>query len=264
MAQENNRKLCWAAHKGMMDGEHGVKVLATELLKHNGDIDFYEKPFFRTAFWEACAANQEPAVKFLLDKGVDVNLADYRGRTPLHEACTYGHNFQIESFFVFLVPDCALPSLCESSHYTALTMWSSSVRSFQSCRGSVPKALKYPQIRNIIEILIEKKAEFKQDKHGQTPLFLSVGSGHQEVTEKLLAAGFDANITDNDGMTCAHIAMFQGKSTQAWELYAKGAWKNRFMIETEGPAGPTGTAEEKPEDKKKDDANNPPQEAHPA
>ncbi len=91
MAQENNRKLTKAAGKGTMEGETGVKFLAGELIKFSqvGPIEvlnFSEKPFFRTAFWAACQKNQEPVVKFLLEKQVDINKKDYLGRSPLHEA----------------------------------------------------------------------------------------------------------------------------------------------------------------------------------
>lgn len=42
----------------------------------------------------------------------------------------------------------------------------------------------------------------------------------------------DPNVTDNKGITCMHLASFQGHGSMAWYLYTKGAWKNRLSIET--------------------------------
>ena len=91
MAQENNRKLCQAARKGQMDGENSVRSLALDLIKHDGDLNFSEKPFFRTAVYEACDYNQEPALKFLLEKNCSMDVQDYMGRTGLHAAAYRGY-----------------------------------------------------------------------------------------------------------------------------------------------------------------------------
>ncbi len=39
----------------------------------------------------ACGEGQVDAARLLLDKGADVNRADYHGSTPLHLACAAGH-----------------------------------------------------------------------------------------------------------------------------------------------------------------------------
>ena len=91
MALENNRKLCAASRRGVMEGENGVRFLAGDVIKAGGSLEFSEKPYYRTALADASNWNQEPAVKFLLDKGADINCQDYLGRTPLHDAAKYGH-----------------------------------------------------------------------------------------------------------------------------------------------------------------------------
>lgn len=55
------------------------------------DLDFSEKPFYRSALWEATWKNHEAVVKLLASKGASISKPDYQGRTPLHEAAFYGH-----------------------------------------------------------------------------------------------------------------------------------------------------------------------------
>lgn len=86
------------ARQGKLEGEGGLRGIIPESLKMGCDIDFVEKPFFRTALWEATWRNHEPIVRLLADKGATVSFADYQGRTPLHEACYYGHMNLVEYF----------------------------------------------------------------------------------------------------------------------------------------------------------------------
>lgn len=89
--REQNKKLIISARQGKLEGETGCRTLVSELLKMACDLDFNEKPFFRPAMWEAAWKNHEPIVKLLIEKGAQVNFADYEGRTALHEAAYYGH-----------------------------------------------------------------------------------------------------------------------------------------------------------------------------
>jgi len=98
MALESNKKLITAARQGKLDGEAGGKFLVNEIVKIQGDLDFNEKPYYRSALWEATWKNNEAFVRLLVDKGSSVNLADYEGRTPLHEAAYYGHDNLVDLF----------------------------------------------------------------------------------------------------------------------------------------------------------------------
>lgn len=62
------------------------------------DIDFCERPYFRTALWEATWKNHEAIVRLLIDTGASVSTADFQKRTPLHEAAYYGHLNLVELF----------------------------------------------------------------------------------------------------------------------------------------------------------------------
>lgn len=94
--REQSKHLMIAARQGKLEGETGARTLVSELLKMQVDLDFNEKPFFRPAMWEATWKNHEAIVKLLVEKGAQVNYADYEGRTALHEAAYYGHTNLVE------------------------------------------------------------------------------------------------------------------------------------------------------------------------
>lgn len=89
--RDQSKKLIGKARQGKLEGEEGCRPLITELIKMAVDLDYTEPPYFRTAMWEAAWKNHELIVKLLVEKGAQVNFADYEGRTALHEACYYGH-----------------------------------------------------------------------------------------------------------------------------------------------------------------------------
>lgn len=83
------------APAGRKEKDKNCLVQLTDLIERmreaNHSMDYCEKPFFRTALWEATWKNHEDIVKILLDNKARVDKADYQGRTPLHEAAYYGH-----------------------------------------------------------------------------------------------------------------------------------------------------------------------------
>lgn len=92
--KDDQRMLIKLARKGKLDGDDGFRQKLSEITKAGftgDDLDFSEKPYFRSALWEATWKNHESIVKLLVDKKANVSLADYQGRTPLHEAAYYGH-----------------------------------------------------------------------------------------------------------------------------------------------------------------------------
>lgn len=86
------------ARKGKMEGDVGVKVVLAEAVKMALDLDFNEKPYYRSALWEATWRNHEQIVKLLVEKGAKVDFKDFQDRTPLHEAAYYGHVHLVEYF----------------------------------------------------------------------------------------------------------------------------------------------------------------------
>lgn len=89
--KEQSSRITKFARQGKLEGDGGVRQLLLEGAKMKLDMDFNEKPYFRSALWEATWRGHEAIVKLLMDSGSTISFADYQGRTPLHEAAFYGH-----------------------------------------------------------------------------------------------------------------------------------------------------------------------------
>jgi len=96
--KEQSKIIINLARKGRLDGDTGLRAVMIEAVKMQLDLNFNEKPYFRSALWEATWKNHEACVKLLFEKGAQVDFKDYQGRTPLHEAAYYGHMSLIEFF----------------------------------------------------------------------------------------------------------------------------------------------------------------------
>lgn len=96
--KEQSKLIITLARKGKMEGDQGLRTVVQEAVKMQLDLNFSEKPYFRSALWEATWKNHEAAVKLLVEKGAQIDFKDYQGRTPLHEAAYYGHVNLVEYF----------------------------------------------------------------------------------------------------------------------------------------------------------------------
>jgi len=84
----------WARSEAAMPAK--FRMLLEEMIEYKVTLDYCEKPFLRTALWEASWKNHEDVVRVLAAKGANIAAADYQGRTPLHEAAYYGHLSLVE------------------------------------------------------------------------------------------------------------------------------------------------------------------------
>jgi hypothetical protein len=138
--RDDQKRLIKLARIGKLDGDDGFKVQLAMLVKSGfvgEDLDYNEKPYFRSALWEASWKNYRTMVELLVDKKANLQHQDFQKRTPLHEAAYYGHMDLITYFLEKGHPiDCK-----DDFGQTPL---------FRACEGNRME---------VIEYLIQRKAE---------------------------------------------------------------------------------------------------------
>merc|ERR1712232_743934 len=97
---DDKRRLIKLIRQGkIVGGDNSASNWLKDLLKAGvtgEDLDYNEKPYHRSAIWEATwkapsISACEALIKELVNAGANIAHADYQGRTPLHEAAYYGH-----------------------------------------------------------------------------------------------------------------------------------------------------------------------------
>jgi len=176
MAQaDDKRRLIMLARRGPLEGEHGFRAKLYELNKAgitgpgaDYGLDWNERPFHRTALWEATWKNHETIVKLLLEKGATVDLPDYQGRSPLHEAAYYGYKNLVEAFLDRGHPIDALDNFQQTPIFRAV----------EAGRDE------------IVEILVQRKASLnKLDNDNVTVQHIAAFEGHQNMAHWLYYKG---------------------------------------------------------------------------
>lgn len=94
VSKSGTRRGGWASSEAALPAK--FKTHLEEMIEYKVSLDYCEKPFLRTALWEATWKNHEDVVRVLAAKGANIAAADYQGRTPLHEAAYYGHLSLVE------------------------------------------------------------------------------------------------------------------------------------------------------------------------
>ena len=138
----------------------------------------------------AAARNDKEMVKFLAEKGADINLEDGYGYTPLIIAIKY-RNIGLAKNIIDLKPD--LNAICSATGDTPLTY--------------LVNANKYGGGADLCYYMIKNGADInKKNKEGNTPLMIAAESYSYGIVGVLVNMGADYNIKNKEGKTAIDIA----------------------------------------------------------
>ena len=139
----------------------------------------------------AAARNDKEMVKFLVEKGADINLEDGYGYTPLIIAMKY-RNIGLAKDIIDLKPD--LNAICSATGDTPLTYLAREVW--------FGTDLCYYMIKNGADVN-------KKNDNGDTPLIVAVQNvvGSYGMLGVIINMGADYNIKNNDGKTAMDIVI---------------------------------------------------------
>lgn len=134
-------------------------------------------------------------MKQLLYQNPDlINATDSNGFTPLHCACQKNLLKVVKAFEEQLVLEKVLEAQCQENN-TPLHI---------AC-------LNGDTALDIVNLLIKKNANIHAaNKNGETPMHISAGGGHEQLTNTLLKKGADVNVQDAKGRTPVILAVIGG------------------------------------------------------
>jgi ankyrin repeat protein len=155
----------------------------------------------KTPLHDAAGLGNLKAMEFLLDKGVDINVRDNNGKTPLHDAAGLGNLKAME----FLLDKGVDINVRDNNGRTPL---------HDAAGLGNLKAM---------EFLLDKGVDINvRDNNGRTPLHMAAGWGKLKVMEFLLDKGVDLNVRDTNGKTPLHWAANSGHIEAMAFLLNKG------------------------------------------
>ena len=189
--------------------EEEIEALKRRLICETKFPSIKERPIdFQYDIFNACQEGKLESVQYILEcEGVNKDLKNKYGQTPLHIACIYGQKIIVE---YLLEKAMANKEAVNGIGWTPL---------FSASSGGH---------LNIVEYLIDTAHVLKHpyDKSGRTPLHISCSNGFYPLVEYFInELGYDINEADKEGRTPLHIAVSQEYTDIVQFLISSGADK---------------------------------------
>ncbi len=172
------------------------------LISSGGNVNERDPKTGWTPLQYAIHYNQINAVRFLTEKGADINIADENGRTPLLLAI--GYNYK-DIIYILLDKEADINTPDKDGHTPLIQAF-------------------YCGYFDIAKTLIERGANVNvADARGYTALILAVQYNNIDIVNILLAKGADLEISDKSSPTALMHAVLWGNIDIATTLIHKGA-----------------------------------------
>ncbi|XP_076071555.1 uncharacterized protein LOC143042935 [Mytilus galloprovincialis] len=168
--------------------QNGDLSKVISLIKRGVDINITDSDG-DTPLSLSCMHGHIDIVNLLIDKGCDIHKPNIEGKTPLMNACYQGHL----PIVARLIEREADINITDNDGDTALSL---------SCfNGNI----------DIVNLLIDKGCDIhKRNIAGKTPLMNACLHGHLPIVARLIEREADINITDNDGDTALSLSCYNG------------------------------------------------------
>ncbi len=203
-----------------------------------------------TAVHQAARQNHVEMLKVMVDKGVDVNIAQDEpaeaGNTPLHEACARGNVKVVELLMKSGADDTLLNVEGETAAHLVMEKRVYGGDMKTEDRTAILEALEHVDIPGsggrtplmymlqqrdvygkdeILTVLLDKGVDVNQrDEAGNTALIIAMDNqGHRGTVKELMRAGADVNAENRNGDTALHLALRWGDQESAIYMIKKGA-----------------------------------------
>lgn len=162
-------------------------------------------PFTPQGFLKAIENENTEAIHVFLSAGIDLEVKDERGWTPLMIAAANGQ----EKLTQLLIHSGARLTARDINGFTPLH-WAA-----------------FKGMSNIVQLLLSKEVDIdSQSKFKWTPLMQACTRGHLEVCSILVAAGANLDLANSEGLTALQMAISKGFHGIVELLTTHGAGRN--------------------------------------
>lgn len=200
-------------YEGKIKAEGKYDLLLKKLLSYKPNLDI-QRLDGKSLLFDLVQLNDFDTLKQIINYGIDLNIKDKKGNTPLSFMVEQGLKFtdkrQRDLFLERLVFLLKFRVNVDSQDEDGRTVFHKAV---------------IADDLTVVEKLLTKKADLSlKDKHGRTALHHTQWNGNFKIARWLIAAGADMNIPDNSGFTLLNYAAIFGHLQLVTTLIASGVF----------------------------------------